>query len=137
VRRRVLGVAEALPFPGERFDLLSMGYALRHVTDLRATFREYRRVLQPGGRVLILEITPPASRLRFRLLKLYLGGVVPLLARLGRRGRTTQLLMRYYWDTIESCVPPATILGALEEAGFRDVRRHVAMGILSEYTAVR
>jgi demethylmenaquinone methyltransferase / 2-methoxy-6-polyprenyl-1,4-benzoquinol methylase len=137
VRRRVLGVAEALPLPDRRFDLLSMGYALRHVADLRTTFREYRRVLKPGGRVLILEITPPASRLRFRLLKLYLGGVVPLLARLGRRGRTTRTLMRYYWDTIESCVPPATILGALEEAGFRDARRHVAMGILSEYTAVR
>jgi demethylmenaquinone methyltransferase / 2-methoxy-6-polyprenyl-1,4-benzoquinol methylase len=137
VRRRVLGVAEALPFPGERFDFLSMGYALRHVADLRATFREYRRVLKPGGRVLILEITPPSSRLQFRILKLYLGGVVPLLARLGRRGRTTRVLMRYYWETIEKCVPPPVILEALREAGFQDVRRWAQMGILSEYTAVR
>jgi demethylmenaquinone methyltransferase/2-methoxy-6-polyprenyl-1,4-benzoquinol methylase len=137
VRRRTLGVAEALPFPDARFDLLSMGYALRHVADLRATFREYRRVLKAGGRVLILEITPPASRLHFHLLKLYMGSVMPFLARFGRGGRSTQTLMHYYWDTIESCVPPAVILSALEEAGFRDVRRHVDMGILSEYTATR
>jgi demethylmenaquinone methyltransferase/2-methoxy-6-polyprenyl-1,4-benzoquinol methylase len=137
VRRRVIGVAEALPLPDERFDFLSMGYALRHVADLRTTFREYRRVLKPGGRVLILEITPPASRLRFHFLKLYLGRVVPLLARLGRGGRTSQTLMRYYWETIERCVPPAVILSALAEAGFRNVERRVQMGILSEYSAIR
>jgi len=123
VRRRVIGVAEALPFPDGRFDLLSMGYALRHVADLRGTFSEYRRVLKPGGRLLILEITPPESRLRHNLLAFYMGRVVPLLARFGRGGRTSQVLMRYFWDTIEKCVPPATILGALEEAGFREVSR--------------
>src|SRR3954465_7367700 len=45
----VQGRAEALPFPDQSFDFLTMGYALRHVTDLEATFREYRRVLRPGG----------------------------------------------------------------------------------------
>jgi demethylmenaquinone methyltransferase/2-methoxy-6-polyprenyl-1,4-benzoquinol methylase len=137
VRRLVRGRAEALPFPDERFDLLSMGYALRHVADLRTTFREYRRVLRPGGRALILEITPPKSRLPFRLLKLYMSRIVPLLARFGRQGRSSSELMEYYWDTIETCVPPETILGALREAGFSRVERHVEMGILSEYTAVR
>jgi len=137
VRRRVIGVAETLPFPDSRFDLLSMGYALRHVADLRTTFDEYRRVLKPGGRVLILEITPPEPGLRHRLLAFYMGRIVPLLARLGRRGRTSEVLMRYYWDTIDTCVSPAVILAALAEAGFREVTRHVEMGILSEYTAVR
>ena len=136
VRRRVIGVAEALPFPDGRFDVLSMGYALRHVADLRATFREYRRVLQPGGRVLILEITPPESRLRHRFLAFYMGRILPFLARLGRRGRTSRLLMRYFWETIATCVPPPVILGALEEAGFHGVERRVQMGFLSEYTAV-
>jgi demethylmenaquinone methyltransferase/2-methoxy-6-polyprenyl-1,4-benzoquinol methylase len=53
---------EALPFGDARFDALSMGYALRHVSDLHAAFREYHRVLRPRGRVLILEISRPASR---------------------------------------------------------------------------
>lgn len=137
VKRRVRGVAEALPFPDASFDRLSMGYALRHVADLRATFEEYRRVLKPGGKVLLLEITRPASRLQFHLLKLYMGRVVPFLARFGRGGRTSQELMEYYWDTIETCVPPETILQALRDAGFSNVERRVQNGMLSEYTGVR
>jgi demethylmenaquinone methyltransferase / 2-methoxy-6-polyprenyl-1,4-benzoquinol methylase len=137
VKRRVRGLAESLPFPSERFDLLSMGYALRHVADLRATFREYRRALKPGGKLLLLEITPPASRLWRAFLRLYLGRLVPFVARFGRGGRASRELMAYYWDTIESCVPPGVILDALADAGFAQAARHVEMGIFSEYTAVR
>jgi demethylmenaquinone methyltransferase / 2-methoxy-6-polyprenyl-1,4-benzoquinol methylase len=133
----VRAVAEALPLADRRFDFLSMGYALRHVPDLRVTFEEYRRVLRPAGRLLVLEITPPSSRWRSRLLKLYLRRVVPLAARLGGGGRGAQQLMEYYWDTIESCVPPSVILAALERAGFSTVERRVELGIFSEYTARR
>jgi len=136
VSRRVRALGEALPFAGERFDLLSMGYALRHVADLRAAFGEYRRVLKPGGRVLLLEITRPEGRLTLRLAKLFLGRLVPRLARL-RGGRGPQVLMEYYWDTIEHCVAPATILAALTDAGFAQADRRVQYGILSEYSAVR
>ena len=65
-RGLVQGTAESLPFRDDRFDFLSMGYALRHVTDLEVTFREYFRVLKPGGTVLILEFSRPRSRRRVR-----------------------------------------------------------------------
>ncbi len=137
VRRRVRAVAETLPFPDGRFDLLSMGYALRHVVDLRATFQEYRRVLRPGGRLLLLEITPPPSRLAHSLLGFYMGRIAPFMARFGRGGKSSREMMEYYWDTIETCVPPATILQALAEAGFANPERYVEHGIFSEYTATR
>jgi ubiquinone/menaquinone biosynthesis C-methylase UbiE len=51
-----------------------MGYALRHVADLGALFTEFRRVLKPGGRILILEISRPQSRVAFFLMGLYMAG---------------------------------------------------------------
>jgi len=135
VARRVRALGEALPFASGRFDFLSMGYALRHVADLRAAFAEYRRVLRPGGKVLLLEITRPEGRLAFRAAKLFLGGLAPRLARL-RGGAGPRRLMEYYWDTIEHCVPPETILAALEEAGFAGADRRVQYGMLSEYSGI-
>lgn len=132
----VPGRGEALPVSDGRFDMLTMGYALRHVADLNITFNEYRRVLAPGGKVLLLEVTRPRSRFGFWLLRLYLRGVVPLISRVFCRSRDAQTLMRYYWDTIENCVPPETILNALRNAGFEQVERHVVFGIFSEYTGV-
>ena len=96
---------EQLPVADERFDFVSMGYALRHVVDLNATFREFQRVLKPGGVLLILEIAQPTTPLKRTALKFYLGRVIPLLGRLSTGQREMQTLMRYYWDTIENCVP--------------------------------
>lgn len=133
----VQGVGERLPFSDGRFDFLTMGYALRHVPDLDQTFSECRRVLRPGGRVLLLEITRPASRAGLRLAGWYFGGVVPLVARLGTGSPDAARLMRFYWDTIVHCVAPETVLGSLRSAGFSAVERTVTHGMLSSYTATR
>jgi demethylmenaquinone methyltransferase/2-methoxy-6-polyprenyl-1,4-benzoquinol methylase len=128
-------VGEQLPVAGEAFDFVSMGYALRHVSDLNAAFGEFFRVLRPGGTICILELTRPAGRVRTALLRAYMRGVIPLLGRLVTRHAPSQLLWRYYWDTIESCIAPERVMGALEAAGFLNVTRHTELGIFSEYTA--
>jgi len=135
--RLLEGSAERIPLPDASVDFLSMGYALRHVSDLAVAFREFFRVLQPGGTVLILEITRPAGRIGRALLKAYLRGVVPALTRLVAHSADMPVLMRYYWDTIEACVPPESVLGTLAHAGFGDVRRSVELGFLSEYRATK
>lgn len=131
------GHAEALPFEDARFDFLSMGYALRHVDDLVATFVEYRRTLRPGGRLLLLEITRPRSAAGRFIAWLYFGLVLPPLSFLITGSRDASDMMSYYWETIDACVPPETILDALEKAGFKDVNRRVELGIFSEYRAAR
>jgi demethylmenaquinone methyltransferase/2-methoxy-6-polyprenyl-1,4-benzoquinol methylase len=131
------GRAETLPFAPRSFDFLCMGYALRHLSDLSAVFAEFRRVLRPGGRLLVLEITRPEGRLATAALKVYLRGVVPMLAQVVARSRDTATLYRYYWDTIEACVPPARILEGLAAAGFARGGRGVQLGIFSEFSAVR
>lgn len=131
------GRAEALPAPDGSADFVSMGYALRHLSDVAAAFAEFHRVLKPGGRVVILEITRPESRLGMAALKLYMRAVVPAIAAIVSRRRGTSELWRYYWDTIEACIPPQAICEALRTAGFVDVERGVELGIFSAYRARR
>ncbi|MGV3655702.1 MAG: class I SAM-dependent methyltransferase [Noviherbaspirillum sp.] len=135
--KRVPGSAESIPFPDNSFDFLSMGYALRHISDLALAFSEFERVLKPGGRLCLLEITCPEKPLPKMLLKAYVRGVVPTLARFASRSRDTSVLWRYYWDTIEACAPPARIVHTLQSAGFTSVDRHLELGIFSEYRAVK
>lgn len=130
----VRGFAEQLPLATGRFDFLTMGYALRHVADLRYTFCEYLRVLKPGGRFLILELTRPSGAgVRYALMRVYLKHVVPFVAQLGPGGPGTRRLMEYYWDTIDRCVPPETVLSALRDAGLKDVEHRVFLDVFSEY----
>jgi demethylmenaquinone methyltransferase/2-methoxy-6-polyprenyl-1,4-benzoquinol methylase len=134
---RVQAKAESLPVASQRFDFLTIGFALRHFADLRGVFEECLRVLKPGGRLLVLELTAPKSAPARAFLGLYLGRVVPFVARVRSGNREAGTLMRYYWDTIRTCVRPEAILQAMTEAGFADVKRHVELGIFSEYSARR
>jgi demethylmenaquinone methyltransferase/2-methoxy-6-polyprenyl-1,4-benzoquinol methylase len=46
-------------------------------------------------------------------------------------------MMRYYWETMDACVPPDAVLAALRNAGLTQVKRNAALGLFSEYTAVK
>jgi demethylmenaquinone methyltransferase / 2-methoxy-6-polyprenyl-1,4-benzoquinol methylase len=129
------GVADRLPFATGSFDFVTMGIALRHVADLKATFGEYLRVLRPGGTVWILEGHVPRSRLGQSLTRFTWARVIPGLTLLATRDREAKLLMDYYWDTVEQCVPPETIQDAMRGAGFEQVRFKVVVpGAFCEYT---
>ncbi len=141
--RRSLGIgliqgrAEALPVADQSVDLVSMGYALRHVSDISLAFSEFHRVLKPGGIALILEISQSTGRVGKALTKVYLGWIVPFFARWTTSAAETQTLMQYYWDTIENCVEPAVIMDRLRASGFVDVRCDVSLGVFRAYRARR
>ena len=129
--------AESIPLPDDHVDFVSMGYALRHVGDLDRAFSGYLRVLRPGGRVCIMEISRPASRLARALLRVHIRIVVPLLARLTRSQAEVGRLWEYYGDTIDAAIEPARILDAMRRAGFAEVSCSVTLGIFREYTGCK
>ncbi|MDD2675969.1 MAG: class I SAM-dependent methyltransferase [Methylacidiphilaceae bacterium] len=135
--RLLRGSAEALPLPDACCDFLCMGYALRHIQNLHVAFAEFYRVLHPGGRLLLLEVTRPTSVWGRALLRAYLRVFVPLLGRFAGCSHASNELWHYYHQTIEACVPPPVILEALRAAGFLEVQRRVELRCLSEYTARR
>jgi demethylmenaquinone methyltransferase/2-methoxy-6-polyprenyl-1,4-benzoquinol methylase len=131
----VQGRAEEIPLRSDAFDMLSMGFALRHVATLETAFAEYRRVLKPGGCLVMLEVSRPRSAVIRWAIRIYFQHVLPLIIRIGTRSPDARLLMTYYWDTIDECVPPEMILAALKQTGFVDVQYRLVGGCLSEYVA--
>jgi demethylmenaquinone methyltransferase/2-methoxy-6-polyprenyl-1,4-benzoquinol methylase len=132
-----IGHAEDLPFPDGSFDFLSMGYALRHVVDLQGAFAEFHRVLRPSGRLMILEVSRPRTRLGLILSRLYFRDILPCLSWVITGNHDARRMMSYYWETIQACVPPAIILQTITSVGFQEVKHNVEVGIFSTYIALK
>jgi demethylmenaquinone methyltransferase/2-methoxy-6-polyprenyl-1,4-benzoquinol methylase len=132
--RFVQGDALALPFGDDEFDAATVAFGIRNVADLDAGLAEMARVVRPGGRVVILEITAP-RRLRW-FYDLWFDRLVPLLGRLlGRDGDAYS-----YLPASVKRFPEAPALAArMAAAGLRDVRwQRFAGGIVAlHYGRVR
>jgi len=129
--------AEALPVEAESFDFLTMGFALRHVDDLDATFREFRRVLKDGGKALVMDVTVPDTAVGRFFFKLYFKHLLPGFTLVFSRDREAYRLMRYYWETMDQMTDREAVAGIMREAGFSSVTHRVLLGCFSEYEAVR
>jgi demethylmenaquinone methyltransferase/2-methoxy-6-polyprenyl-1,4-benzoquinol methylase len=75
------GDALQLPFPDDTFDLITIGYGLRNLADMEAGLREMRRVLKPGGRMLVLDFGKPDNAVWRAVYFGYLRLCVPILGR--------------------------------------------------------
>lgn len=133
----LLAEAESMPVPDASCDFLSMGFALRHVNDLDRAFREFHRALRPGGKALILDLNLPKNRAGRFAMKLYFKHTLPFLTRCFTRSRPAGDLMRYYWETLETMVPPEDVVQALQKAGFKIVHHRLHLRVFSEYEAIR
>jgi demethylmenaquinone methyltransferase / 2-methoxy-6-polyprenyl-1,4-benzoquinol methylase len=134
---KVQSPAERLPLRSASFDRISIGFALRHFADLSVVFSECHRVLRPGGKLVILEITAPESRVARAFLGAYMGRLAPAVIRVRTGSARAAELFRYYWETTRDCVRPEVIVDAMRGAGFEDVKRKIELGIFSEYTGTR
>ncbi len=133
----VQGDANGLPFADDSFHFLTMGYALRHVDDLKGTFKEYFRVLKPGGILLILELMRPTNKMIYRMVLLYFRLMVALISMPNFGGKNEGKLIQYYWDTIDQFVGSDTLINTLTEAGFEKVKSHQIINFFTEFVAIK
>ncbi len=117
--------AESLPFSDDRFDLVSMAFGLRNVTDKGRALASMLRVLRPGGQVLILEF----STLRVPVLDpLYRAYILNLLPRLGRIVAGDSDSYRYLAESIRLHPSQEQLLEIMKTAGFERCGYHNLSG---------
>ena len=120
-KRFQLAIADGLllPFADDTFDCATNAFALRNFADQTAALAEMRRVVRPGGRVVSLELTRAKSRPLAAAHRIYMEGIVPLLAAIASRGN-----LRAYWylPTSVHRMPRAEELAqTMYNVGFRRV----------------
>jgi demethylmenaquinone methyltransferase/2-methoxy-6-polyprenyl-1,4-benzoquinol methylase len=120
--------AESLPFGRDRFDCVSVAFGLRNMTRKEVALAEMRRVLKPGGRLLVLEFSKVWGPLA-PLYDAYSFGVLP---RLGRLVAGDAGAYRYLAESIRMHPDQESLKGIMEHAGFERVEYfNLAAGIVA------
>ena len=120
--------AEALPFPANHFDCVSVAFGLRNMTRKDRALAEMQRVLRPGGRVLVLEF----SRVARPLEKPYDWYSFHALPWLGQRIAGDADSYRYLAESIRMHPDQETLRGLMEQAGLEDVEyQDMAAGVVA------
>jgi demethylmenaquinone methyltransferase / 2-methoxy-6-polyprenyl-1,4-benzoquinol methylase len=128
----IRGDVLAMPFADGSFDAVTVGFGVRNVEDLQGALVELRRVLRPGGRLGILEITRPRGLLA-PFYRFWFDGVIPLLGKVLPGGSA----YTYLPASVRRFPGPAELADVIAGAGFRDVQvRLFAGGIVALHTAV-
>ena len=128
----VQGDALALPFPDSSFDVVTVGFGVRNVSDLEGGLAELRRVLRPGGRVGVLDITTPRGVLR-PFYSVWFDRVVPLLGNVLPGGTA----YTYLPASVRRFPSAEELAGLIRAAGFEQVGyRLFAGGIVALHIGV-
>ena len=116
--------AEQLPFPDNSFDLVTIAFGLRNVTDKQQALHAMHRVLRPGGRLLVLEFSRPVPVLK-PAYDFYSFNILPRLGKLVARDADSY---RYLAESIRMHPDQPTLQGMLEQAGFEHCDYHNLSG---------
>jgi len=123
-----------LPYDGERFDAVTVGFGVRNLADLDRGLREMARVLRPGGRLVVLEITQPTRPPLSTFYSLWFDRIVPVLGRLTREPEAYS----YLPESVRNFPDSRGLAAKLDAAGLERVRWTVlAGGIVAIHSGLR
>ncbi|HEX9496639.1 MAG TPA: ubiquinone/menaquinone biosynthesis methyltransferase [Candidatus Limnocylindria bacterium] len=129
----LVGRAEGLPLPNASVDRIVTGFTVRNVGDLAATFAEFQRVLRPGGRAVVLELSHPQSAAFARLYSFYFDRIAPVIAALLGGDREAY---RYLPRSLRPFPDAEVLAEMLRAAGFAAVRfERLTLGIAAIHIA--
>jgi demethylmenaquinone methyltransferase/2-methoxy-6-polyprenyl-1,4-benzoquinol methylase len=123
-----------LPYDAGRFDAVTIGFGARNLSDLDRGLLEMTRVLRPGGRLVILEITHPTRAPLSTFYSFWFDRIVPVLGRLTCEPEA----YAYLPESVRSFADPRTLARRMEAAGLRDIRWTIlAGGIIAIHSGSR
>jgi demethylmenaquinone methyltransferase/2-methoxy-6-polyprenyl-1,4-benzoquinol methylase len=126
------GDSEALPFPDEQFQAITVAFGVRNFENLEKGLREMYRVLRPGGKLVILEFSQPRTPVIRQLYKGYMRIVAPRIAGIAASNREAYA---YLNDSVQAFPEGQRFIDILETCGYRQTRlRRLSFGICSLYT---
>jgi len=117
--------AEALPFPDNYFDCITISFGLRNVTEKEKALRSMFRVLKPGGRLLVLEFSKPVLKPLSKAYDTYSFHILP---RIGELVAQDAGSYRYLAESIRMHPDQETLKGMMADAGFENVTYHNLTG---------
>jgi len=117
--------AQYLPFPDNSFDVITIAFGLRNVTDKDLALRSMLRVLKPGGRLLVLEFSSPANPLLSKIYDTYSFSILP---KLGKLFASDADSYQYLAESIRMHPDQETLQGMMNNAGFANTDFHNMTG---------
>jgi demethylmenaquinone methyltransferase / 2-methoxy-6-polyprenyl-1,4-benzoquinol methylase len=125
----------ALPFPDSTFDAVASGFLMRNVIDVAGAFREQARVTRPGGRIVVLESSPPKDNLLKPFIKVHLNTVIPTLGRIVTGEADAY---RYLPDSTQGFQGPDELAATMRASGLIDVYYQLFMfGTIAIHVATK